>query len=155
MQWITHELFERVLEQARQSPRRRMNFNFHAGLDENPHRFLNVLVEGTYIRPHRHLDPPKTEAFLALEGEIAFFVFDDSGNVETRRVLGRHGLWGVDIPPGVWHSMAVLTPHAVCYEVKPGPYTPLSDKEFAPWAPAEDAAEAAAYLQALIERRCS
>lgn len=153
MQWITRQLFERVLEQARNSPRRRMNFNFHSNLEENPHRFLNVLVEGTYIRPHRHVDPPKPEAFLALEGQIAFFVFDDSGRVETRRVLGRDGLWGVDIPAGLWHSMAVLTPHAVCYEVKPGPYAPLSDKEFAPWAPAEGMPEAAAYLQALIRER--
>jgi len=153
MQWITQELFEQVLEQARRSPRRRMNFNFHSGLDENPHRFLNVLVEGTYVRPHRHLDPPKAEAFLALEGAIAFFVFDDSGNVRTRRVLGREGLWGVDIPPGVWHSMAVLTPYAVCYEVKPGPYRPLSDKEFAPWAPAEGVRAAAIYFWALMEKR--
>jgi hypothetical protein len=36
---ITSELIAQVLDQARQSPRRRMNYNFHAGMEENPHRF--------------------------------------------------------------------------------------------------------------------
>jgi hypothetical protein len=44
-----------------------------------------------------------------------------------------------------------LTPHAVCYEVKPGPWNPASDKEFAVWAPDEGRPEAAAYLAGLID----
>ena len=46
-----------------------------AGAADNPHRFLNVMAKGTYIAPHRHLDPRKAESFLVLRGEVAFFIF--------------------------------------------------------------------------------
>jgi cupin fold WbuC family metalloprotein len=69
--------------------------------------------------------------------------------VTERRVLGRDAI-GIDIAPGVWHSMAVLSPEAVCYEVKPGPYVATNDKDFAPWAPREGEPGAAAYLERLL-----
>jgi len=49
---ISAVLFESVAELAALSPRRRMNRNFHEAPADNPHRFLNVLLRGTYIRPH-------------------------------------------------------------------------------------------------------
>ena len=54
------------------------------------------------------------------------------------------------IQPGVWHSMAVLTPHVICFEVKPGPYSAATDKDFAPWAPREGDAGTGAYLDGLV-----
>jgi cupin fold WbuC family metalloprotein len=120
-------------------------------MDENPHRFLNVMLRGTYIAPHRHLDPPKTEAFLVLEGEVAFFTFDDEGNPGAPVTLGPAGdALGIDVPPGVWHTLVVLSDEAVCYEVKPGPYTAATDKEFAPWAPREGDAGTEKYLERLL-----
>jgi cupin fold WbuC family metalloprotein len=152
MHLIGPALFARVLDQARQSPRRRMNYNFHPAPDSNPHRFLNVLLRGTYITPHRHLDPPKSETFLALEGHIAFFLFDDRGAVLERHDLGPgQSAFGLDIEPGLRHTIAALSDHAVCFEVKPGPSSPMSDKEFAPWAPREGDPRAAAYLASLLE----
>lgn len=152
VQLITTELFEGVLGQARRSPRRRMNHNFHAGPDDNPHRFLNVMLHGTYVTPHRHTSPPKPESFLVLEGQLAFFLFDDAGQVMARHLLGRGpaGVLGIDVAPGLWHSMAVVTPYAVCLEVKPGPYSAATDKDFAPWAPREGAPEAPVYLESLL-----
>ncbi len=154
IQLVTERLIQSVLEQARRSPRRRMNHNFHATMADNPHRFLNVMLSGTYIAPHRHLSPPKSESFLVLEGQIAFFLFDDAGRTVERRILGHgpreeDGL-GIDIAPGLWHTLAVLTEHAVCYEVKPGPYSPADDKEFAPWAPREGESGAEEYFARLM-----
>jgi cupin fold WbuC family metalloprotein len=108
-----------------------------------------VMMRGTYIAPHRHLDPPKPEAFVVLEGELAFFTFDDEGRIATRHLLGRDPV-GIDVRAGVWHSMAVLSEHAVCYEVKPGPYAPVTDKTFAPWAPREGDPRATEYLEWLV-----
>ena len=81
IQTLDRELCRRLIERARSSPRLRTNHNFHTAMEENPHRFLNVMVRGTYVTPHRHLDPPKAESFLVLEGEIAFFTFDDTGRI--------------------------------------------------------------------------
>jgi len=150
IQILNRSLFPDLIERARRSPRLRTNHNFHSSMEDNPHRFLNVMVKGTYIPPHRHLDPPKTESFLVLEGEVAFFTFDESGCVTRTDVLGRGDVMGIDIAPGVWHTLAPLSPHAVCYEVKPGPYSAANDKDFAPWAPREGDASAAAYLEQLI-----
>jgi len=149
IQLLDAALFESLVERARLSPRLRTNHNFHASMEDNPHRFLNVMIRGTYIAPHRHLDPPKSESFLVLDGEIAFFTFDDAGRVATTHVLGRDAV-GIDAAPGVWHTMAPLTPHAICYEVKPGPYQASNDKDFAPWAPREGDERAPAYLAGLI-----
>lgn len=157
-QLINAELLAGTLERARQSERRRTNFNFHGGMQDNPHRFLNVMLRDTYITPHRHLRPPKAESFLILHGEIAFFTFADDGSVTACDILSGVGDWplltangqpaeiqagsprgpaGVDITPGVWHSLVVLSEYACCFEIKPGPYEPSDDKEFAPWAPDE------------------
>jgi cupin fold WbuC family metalloprotein len=151
IQVLDAALFGELIRRAETSARRRTNHNFHRSMDENPHRFLNVMLRRTYVTPHRHLDPPKSESFLVLSGEMAFFAFDDTGNVTRQILLGRDPL-GVDIQPGVWHTLVVLSEKAVCFEVKPGPYSAANDKDFAPWAPHETDPGAAAYLAALVSR---
>jgi cupin fold WbuC family metalloprotein len=150
VQLIDSGLLAVTIARAKGSPRLRANHNFHGSHADNPHRFLNALVRGTYSAPHRHLDPPKAETFVALQGEVAVFLFDDEGKVSARHVLGKNGLLGIDIAPGVWHSLAALSEVAVCFEVKPGPYDASNDKQFAPWAPAEAHPSAPAYLAQLL-----
>jgi cupin fold WbuC family metalloprotein len=164
VQLITEELIDAVVAQARQSTRRRKNYNFHAGDEDNPHRFLNAILHGSYVRPHRHLTPPKAESFLVLRGHAVAFVFDDNGAVISGHILGPGAFSGqtpshvtdetvargIDLRPGPWHCVAALTAVAVCYEVKPGPWDPAMDKEFAPWAPEEGSAGADRYLAALL-----
>lgn len=149
IQLLDQALFRSLVERAAKSPRLRVNHNFHSTMEDNPHRFLNVMLKGTYVAPHRHLDPPKSESFVVLEGQLAFFTFDDSGRVDAAALLGPQTV-GIDLAPGVWHSMTPVTAHAICYEVKPGPYVAATDKEFAPWAPREGEAGAAAYLETLL-----
>ena len=154
VQLISAMLFDEVTTLAAESSRLRMNHNFHAGPADNPHRFLNVLLHTTYIRPHRHLNPPKSETFLVLEGLADAIVFDDDGGISARYQLGAESpegrLWGIDIPPGVWHTILARTPRVVCFEVKPGPWVAAHDKEFADWAPAESDPDAAGYCAALL-----
>jgi cupin fold WbuC family metalloprotein len=82
---IDRDLFRHLLAAAWRSPRRRVNHNFHASLQDNPHRFLNVMLRGSYFTPHRHQSPPKSETFLVLEGRLAFVMFDDEGRIRQRR----------------------------------------------------------------------
>ncbi|HYP91193.1 MAG TPA: WbuC family cupin fold metalloprotein, partial [Polyangiaceae bacterium] len=126
--------------------------NFHPDLADNPHRFLNAWTRGSYAAPHRHLAVPKPESFVVLQGELVAFLFDDEGVVTEHHVLGRGGVVGIDLAPGLWHTLAALTDTAVCFEVKAGPYDPATDKQFAPWAPREGEPEAAAYLERLLSR---
>jgi cupin fold WbuC family metalloprotein len=151
---LDQELIEATLARARLSSRGRVNHNFHASAGANPHRFLNAMLRGTYVVPHRHGLVPKSESFLILRGRVVVLIFDAGGKVLQAMTLaanprGRDAL-GVDIEPGLWHSLIVLSREAVCYEVKPGPYDAASDKEFAPWAPAEGDPAAEAYLDTLL-----
>ena len=139
IQVIDDALLDAVLERARTSPRLRTNHNFHEGASDNPHRFLNAMIRGTYVTPHRHRAPPKAESFLVVRGRVAVLLFDDEGRVTARHDLGGPGEpIGIDVPAGEWHSVLVLGEEAVIYEVKPGPWDPATDKELAPWAPTED-----------------
>jgi len=107
------------------------------------------------VRPHRHLTPPKAEAFVVLTGALGFIAFDDNGNFEREDclVLDREReTYAVDVVPGTWHAILALVPDTVVFECKPGPFSPMSDKDFATFAPAEGSAEAAAYLAALEKR---
>jgi cupin fold WbuC family metalloprotein len=150
VQQLDEALIDATLAKARSSPRLRATHNFHGSHADTFHRFLNAWVRGTYAQPHRHLAPPQPENFSILRGELAGFVFDEAGVVLERLVLGRGGCHGVDLAAGVWHTLSPVTSEAVCFEVKPGPWDPQTDKEFAPWAPREGEAGAAAYLAGLM-----
>src|ERR1041384_3971334 len=147
---IDRALLDLTIARAQSAPRGRINHNFHPSLDDKLHRFLNAWTRGSYAAPHRHLQVPKPESFIVLSGEMGVFVFDDAGAVTETHVLGRDGVLGVDLEPGVWHTVTALSEIAVCFEVKLGPYDAVTDKEFAPWAPREGDPEAAAYLVGLI-----
>ncbi len=169
IQIISTALLDRLTAKARQSERQRTNHNFHQSFDENPNRFLNVMVRGTYVTPHRHTTPPKSESFVVLRGQLLFITFEDKGDVKTVTRLGAQGSppdsahqasacrigaednYGIDIAAGVWHSIIVESESAVCFEVKPGPYAPASDKDFAPWAPREGEAGCADYAAELVK----
>ena len=130
---------------ARGARRGRCNFNLHPTLADPVQRFLNVFQPGSYVRPHRH-DAHRWELFLLLEGEAAALVFDDAGDVIETAVLRRGGARAVEIAGGVWHTLLALAPDTLLFEVKPGPYAPVTDKDFAAWAPAEGAPECADFL---------
>lgn len=150
IQLIDQALLDATLDRARTAPRGRTNHNFHPDMASNPHRFLNAWTRGSYAAPHRHLAVPKPESFVVLRGELGLFIFDDDGKVTEHHVLGRDGLIGIDVAPGIWHTVACVSDTAVCFEVKAGPYDAATDKEFAPWAPREGDPQAAAYLERLL-----
>jgi len=149
---LSRSLVEEVTEASRTSPRRRIIQPFHKSDGDLLHRMLNVIQPDSYVRPHRHLEPPKAEAWVVLRGSLAFFTFEEDGRVRDCLSLeagGEH--FGVDLAPGIFHGLVALAPDTVIYEVKNGPYAPANDKAFAHWAPAEGTPEAAGYLASLRE----
>jgi cupin fold WbuC family metalloprotein len=149
-QRIDARLLDELSLAARQRPRLRLNHNLHEDYLDLCQRLLNAVEPGTYVRPHRHLDPPRPECFVLLRGRMAVLLFTEDGGIDEIIPLTASGpCWGVDIPPGAWHSLVSLAPGTVFFETKPGPYLPLADKDFAPWAPAEESAETKDYLEFL------
>ena len=154
MQVINKCLIEKVVKEAKESPRKRMNFNFHKTFDANVQRMLNVMEPDTYVQPHKHEDPDKMEAFLVLQGRVLVVEFDDNGEIVSNCVLSAQDcVFGAEISPRVWHCIVPLEPDTVVYEVKDGPYSPLNDKNFATWAPKEGTKGCWQYNDELV-RRC-
>jgi cupin fold WbuC family metalloprotein len=147
---IDTALLEEVCAEAADNPRRRRNRNFHPTDDHPAHRLLNAMQPDSYIPPHRHLDPDKDETFVVLRGLLGLLVFDDAGGVVQAVEVGAGATAiGVDIPHGTWHAAVALEADTVFLEAKAGPYLPLTAAERAPWAPAENSPQAAAYLASL------
>lgn len=148
---IDSNIIDKTSEKAKNSARRRMNYNFHPKLDDELQRMLNAIEPGTYIQPHKHENPDKTEVFMVLKGRILVVKFEDGGNVVDFEILDpKKGKWGAEIPPATWHTIISLEEGSVAYEIKNGPYNPIDDKNFAPWAPKENEKGVENYLNTLI-----
>jgi cupin fold WbuC family metalloprotein len=131
-------LLDELVNQARVSPRLRANFNVHQNMEDLVHRLFIAIEPGSYVQPHRHPEQEKWEFFMMLRGRLAALLFDVQGQVIRREELTPGGpVYGFEIPPNTWHTVTALEPGSIFFEVKQGPYTPLSDKNFAAWAPKE------------------
>ena len=147
---IDDSLLERVVEASRMSPRGRIILPFHKSDDDHCHRMLNALQPGSYIRPHRHRSPPKAETILVLKGSICFVIFDSAGRIDNHFTLAAGSLRiGIDIEPILYHTLFALENDTVVFEVKEGPFSPVTAGDFAEWAPPEGYSTAATYLEKL------
>jgi cupin fold WbuC family metalloprotein len=144
---ITRELLDQVSAEARQNPRLRKNYNFHPSEESRCHRLLNAIEPGSYIRPHRHLDPEKDEAFILMSGRLGIVTFTDDGEVvETAMLSHAGGNLAADIPHGVYHTALSLESGTVFYETKAGPYRQLNEDEMVVWAPEDSDPQSQAFL---------
>jgi cupin fold WbuC family metalloprotein len=149
---VGREHVAQVLAAARASDRRRMILPFHKSPEDPLHRMFNALQPGTYVQPHRHVSPPKAEVFLVLAGCIDMIVFEEDGRIaEAHRLEAGGAKFAADVAAGLFHCFVARAPDTLIYEVKPGPYSALADKDFAPWAPPEGASEVDEYV-ARLER---
>lgn len=147
---LTNDLLATLADQARQHPRLRQNYNFHA-LPEKVQRMLNMLQPGTYIRPHRHLRGSQEngfEFFLVLQGALGILLFNAQGEIIQQEFLAEMGpVRGVELPEGTYHTLVALRPDTVILELKEGPYRPEQDKEFLTQFPKEGTIAAQAWVQ--------
>ena len=121
MKIIDQDLLDKVSSEAKESPRLRMNYNFHQSLDDKCHRFLNAVEPGTVVPIHRH--PTKDESFVLLRGRVRVTTHNDDGSIKESIVLNpKEGQYGVDIPKGVWHKVESLESGSVFFECKEGPF---------------------------------
>ena len=123
MKIIDVELMDKVTAEAKQSPRLRMNYNFHQSLDDKCHRFLNAMEPGTQVAVHHHIT--KDETLVVLRGKVRVLIYNDEGEITEDAIIDpQQGRCGVDIPKNTWHTVECLEPNTVVFEVKEGPFVP-------------------------------
>ena len=152
MMKITDEIINETSDRAKRSERKRCNYNFHKSYSDPIQRFLNAVEPNSYLRPHKHEQPDKTEIFLSLKGRVLILEFDDNGGITDHFILDpREGKMGVEIPPRTWHSFIALQEGSVLYEIKEGPFVPGAGMIFAEWAPEEGTKAARQFNEKILK----
>ena len=119
-------LIERLFEQAKVSPRLRMNYDLRTSSADTSQRMLNALQPGTEVPIHRHEDTAET--VVCLYGRLEEMIYEEISD-GTFQEVSRHLLcpseekYGIQIPAGAWHTIQVLEP-SVIFEVKDGAFVP-------------------------------
>lgn len=124
MQLISSQLLSDLSKSASESPRLRMNYNFHSDSESPSQRLLNALEPGTDLPIHRHRHTEET--YIVLKGSLIVKFYDDNKNLTAQAELNpQKENFGINIPVGQWHTIEVLEAGTVIFECKDGPYRPL------------------------------
>lgn len=122
------KFLDELTEKAKESPRLRMNYNLHDSLDSKAQRLFNGLEPGTDLPVHRHVET--SETYILIRGALRVSLLDDNKNViESAELNLNKGVFGFQIPANTWHKVEVMESGTVIFEVKDGPYTPLTEKD--------------------------
>lgn len=117
-------LIERLFEQAKESPRLRMNYDLRTSAADTSQRMLNALLPGTEVPIHHH--ESTAETVVCLCGRLEELIYEEMPD-GTFKEIARHllcpskGKYGIQIPAGAWHTICVLEP-SVIFEAKDGAY---------------------------------
>lgn len=74
---ITQTILDKLTEQAKASPRLRMNLDLRNSPEDNSQRMLNAIEPGTVMPIHRHRT--SSETVVCLRGHFEEYFYDDSG----------------------------------------------------------------------------
>ena len=117
-------LIERLFEQAKESPRLRMNYDLRTSSADTSQRMLNALLPGTEVPIHRHEETAETVVCLC--GRLEEMIYEEMPD-GTFKEVSRHmlcpveGQLGIQIPTGAWHTIQVLEP-SVIFDAMDGAY---------------------------------
>lgn len=117
---IDSVLLDSLTEEAKKSPRLRMNYDLRTSVEDNSQRMLNAILPGSVVPVHRHTQ--STETVCVLRGRCIQHLYDDNG-VEVEQVLleANGPCMAMSVPLGQWHNLEVLEP-TVIFEAKDGRY---------------------------------
>ena len=121
---INNDFINTLLTQAKETSRLRQHYDLRNSTADTSQRMLNALLPGTEVPVHRHEETAETVVCLMGKLEEIFYEEVGEGTFReiSRRLLSPHeGLYGMQIPAGVWHTVHVIEP-SVIFEAKDGAY---------------------------------
>ncbi len=125
---ITQDLLDGLTEQAKASPRLRMNMDLRNSAADGSQRMLNAIEPGSPLPIHRHMK--SSETVVCLRGHLREVFYDADGRViDTIDLIPGGPVVGLCIPIGQWHTVEVLESGTVIMEVKDGAYEPLGTED--------------------------
>ena len=124
---ITQALLDKLTEEAKASPRLRMNLDLRNCADDQSQRMLNAIEPGSPLPIHRHRHT--SETVVCLRGRLVWEFYDELERICTETIeLSPNGqVVALNIPAGQWHTVRALESGSVILEMKNGKYEPISD----------------------------
>ncbi len=123
---LNKELLDNLIEQAKNDPRLRQNYDLRNSSYDLSQRMLNALEPGTIMPIHRHKG--SSETCVCIRGHFEEYFYDDQGNLTDTIDMVPGGVV-LNIEKGQWHSLKCLESGTVLFEAKDGPYHPLEEDE--------------------------
>ena len=137
---ITQALLDKLTEEAKASPRLRMNLDLRNSADDQSQRMLNAIEPGSPLPIHRHRHT--SETVVCLRGRLVWEFYDELERIcaETIELSPNGQVVALNIPAGQWHTVRALESGSVQWhtvralesgsvilEMKEGAYEPLQD----------------------------
>lgn len=126
---ITQQMLDNLTEQAKVSPRLRMNMDLRNSEEDKSQRMLNAIEPGSIVPIHRHRK--SSETVVCIRGRIVEEFYDELERICTERIelspLGH--IVAVNIPIGQWHTIRSLESGSVILECKDGGYEILGSED--------------------------
>lgn len=124
---ITQALLDKLTEEAKASPRLRMNYDLRNSGADQSQRMLNAIEPGSPLPIHRH--QKTSETVVCLRGRLVEEYYDELERICTEAIeLSPNGpVVAVNIPAGQWHTVRALESGTVIMEVKDGAYEAISE----------------------------
>ena len=126
---ISQAILDKLTEEAKASPRLRLNMDLRNSAEDQSQRMLNAIEPGSPLPIHRHRH--SSETVVCLRGRLVEEFYDELERRCTEAIeLSPNGPnVALNIPIGQWHTVRALESGTVILECKDGAYEPLSDAD--------------------------
>ena len=126
---ITQQILDKLTEEAKASPRLRMNMDLRNSAEDQSQRMLNAIEPGSPLPIHRH--QKTSETVVCLRGKLVWELYDELERRCTERIeLSPNGpIVALIVPIGQWHTVHALESGSVILEMKDGPYEPIGPED--------------------------
>ena len=124
---INQAILDKLTEEAKASPRLRMNMDLRNSDADQSQRMLNAIEPGSPLPIHRH--QKTSETVVCLRGRVVEEYYDELERICTEAIeLSPNGpVVALNIPAGQWHTLRSLESGSVILEMKDGRFEPIQD----------------------------
>ena len=140
---ITQAILDKLTEEAKASPRLRMNMDLRNSSEDQSQRMLNAIEPGSVLPIHRH--QKTSETVVCLRGRLVWEFYDEldgstasTGSAtcspqvvcaEATELSPGGQVVALNVPAGQWHTVKALESGSVILEMKNGAYEPIGSED--------------------------
>lgn len=117
---------------------KRIRICTHQQPEDGLHEMLIVLLKGTYVRPHKHVN--KSESFHIIEGLLDVIIFDDTGKIIDIITMGDFSSgknFFYRLSTALFHTIFLRSDSVTFHETTNGPFQ-KENTIYPEWAPVSE-----------------